>query len=201
MGYDLYGLNPNNPNNAVKPEHFDWNDKTITSENKDEYYEAIAKYESEVVGSYFRNNVWWWRPLWTFVVSICDDILNADDINGGHENGGHKISKTKSKRIAARIRKMDKTKVLEGYEKQIKGIVDKATEHNKKVQLEMDAINEACHKEHGNDIVPMNYPEPYKKKWNDAYAKQDWAGYYPFDADNAREFAKFCDNSGGFEIC
>ena len=25
MGFDLYGLNPQNPNNAIRPEQMDWN--------------------------------------------------------------------------------------------------------------------------------------------------------------------------------
>ena len=60
MGFDIYGLKPENPGNIIKPEHFDWADDTVTKETKDEYYKAINEYEENVIGSYFRNNVWWW---------------------------------------------------------------------------------------------------------------------------------------------
>ena len=32
-------------------------------------------------GDYFRNNCWWWRPLWDFV---CDnvDVITDDDASG-----------------------------------------------------------------------------------------------------------------------
>ena len=201
MGFDIYGLKPENPGNIIKPEHFDWADDTVTKETKDEYYKAINEYEENVICSYFRNNVWWWRALWKFVSGACDDFLNDKDLDGGCENGGHVIGKTKAKRIAARIRKLDKMGVIDAYEEEVTGIVKSANENNKKVRAEMDAITKACQKEHGSHMVPANYPEPYKSQWNKAYAKEDWAGHYPFSADNVRHFAQFCDSSGGFEIC
>jgi len=26
-------------------------------------------------GEYFRNNVWWWRPLWDWTYEQCQDII------------------------------------------------------------------------------------------------------------------------------
>ena len=31
-------------------------------------------------GEYFRNNVWWWRPLWNYVSVECSDIITKKDI-------------------------------------------------------------------------------------------------------------------------
>ena len=46
-------------------------------------------------GRYFRNNVWFWRPLWQFVCASCDNVLTEKDMDRGSFNDGHKISKTK----------------------------------------------------------------------------------------------------------
>ena len=105
MGFDLYGLNPNNPNNAVRPESMDWS-KEHTEKEKEQYFKEVEEYEEEVVGHYFRNNVWFWRPLWSFVVQAGDGILSEKDIRGGSYNDGHKISKTKANRLAAKLKKL-----------------------------------------------------------------------------------------------
>jgi len=75
MGMDVYGLNPELK--SEKPE-IDWNDST--EEQRDQYFEAINVFESENPGYYFRNNVWFWRPLWDFVCNTCDDFLTDKDI-------------------------------------------------------------------------------------------------------------------------
>ena len=89
MGYDLYGINPSNPGKLKKPESPDW--KTSTKEEQDNFFYQLNEYEMAVPGHYFRNNVWWWRPLWEFVCLSCDDILDEDDINKGCHNGGEEI--------------------------------------------------------------------------------------------------------------
>ena len=201
MGYDLYGLNPNNPNNTVKPEHFDWNDPSVTDEVKNKYYDELRKYESEVVGSYFRSNVWYWRPLWNFVTAGCSDILSEKDIEGGYENGGHRISKTKSKRMASRIRNLIKIGAAESFEELTNATMEKAREHNKNVDREMQVLREEVAMNYGEGLVPRDYPEPFKSKWDKIQSKRNWSDSYPFSAEFLNEFASFCDQSGGFEIC
>ena len=50
-------------------------------------------------------------------------------------------------------------------------------------------------------LVPAEYPEPYNSKWNEIYAKKKWEANYGFDRENVKEFALFCLESGGFQIC
>ena len=79
--------------------------------------------------------------------------------------------------------------------------IAKAEGHNKEVRIEMDRISDECKEKHGIFLVPAEFPEPYKTQWDDAYAKEDWTASYPFNADNVKVFATFCQQSGGFEIC
>jgi hypothetical protein len=65
----------------------------------------------------------------------------------------------------------------------------------------MDRITKECKDKHGDSLVPRDYPEPYKTQWNDTYNKKSWDDSYPFNKQNIEDFAIFCLNSGGFEIC
>ena len=113
MGYDIYGVSPKM--NKDYPERYneimemygkdgwlDW-DKKIPNEIKDEYYELKDKYETDNPGSYFRNNVWFWRPLWNFVVETCEDYMTVDEIDGGYSNSGHRIEEETAIYIAKKL--------------------------------------------------------------------------------------------------
>jgi hypothetical protein len=65
----------------------------------------------------------------------------------------------------------------------------------------MDRITKECQDKHGKDLVPANFPKPYKSQWQKACDKENWEASYPFDEDNIKDFAIFCRQSGGFEIC
>ena len=210
MGFDLTGLNPTV--NKVYPKRYndimnkygkdgwlDWSMK-IPENVKDEYFELKDQYQTDNPGDYFRNNVWWWRPLWEFVCNSCNDFLTEGDISKGFYNDGKKISKTKSVKIAKRLFELIADGTVDAFHREESLKRAKAKIHNDIVREEMDKIRDACHKEHGKNLVPANYPEPYKQQWDDAYAKEDWAASYPFDRDNVENFATFCLQSGGFEI-
>jgi len=165
MGFDLHGMNPN----ASEPQPVwekgdpwiaDGDKQVLNPQLKEEYDDFIkSKWEWQEAndGAYFRNNVWWWRPLWSFVCSICDDILTEKDMEKGGWNDGHRISKTKAKKIAVRLRQSLKEGHVDAYE----------TFYTKKV---------------------AELPE------------KDWNKHYPFNVDNVKQFERFCEHSGGFEI-
>ena len=159
MGFDLYGLKPqentNEPPILLKFQDKDgWVEWDIMSDSdKEEYFAEKETYNEDNPGIYFRNNVWWWRPLWNYVCKNCSDILTDEDVGAGSFNDGHRISKTKSKRIAARLRKL----------------------------LKNGAV----------DIEETAYQKEQKSKQS----------HYPFEKINIIEFERFCEQSGGFEIC
>lgn len=41
--------------------------------------------------SYFRSNVWYWRPLWSFVQMICNDEISKLDEDIGQFNDGKEV--------------------------------------------------------------------------------------------------------------
>ena len=125
MGFDLTGLNPQGDTPEPKWTKSDPMIKTgkhsysidpQIKEEYDDYMRTKWAWQESTEGAYFRNNVWHWRPLWNFVSGCCSDILTEKDIKSGYMNDGHRISKTKSKRIALRIRKRLKGGDVHAYE-------------------------------------------------------------------------------------
>jgi len=160
MGMDVYGLKPKMNTEIPEvlkdmPEGKDWFDafNKMSKEQKDIYYEAKDKHYEDNPGVYFRNNVWYWRPLWDYV---CKNVtsLTEEDREHGHSNSGHQISEEKAITIAGVLYAM----------------------------LEDGAVKEA-EKVHNKAETAMEDPS------------------YPFSEENVREFAIFCEESGGFEIC
>tara|TARA_R100000008_G_C3486443_1_gene116472 strand:+ start:227 stop:595 length:369 start_codon:yes stop_codon:yes gene_type:complete len=66
-------------------------------------FDIVGKKAKSEKGEYFRNNVWFWRPLWQYICIECDDILTIKQAEGGCFNDGVKISKAKAERIAKRL--------------------------------------------------------------------------------------------------
>ena len=191
MGFDLYGLNPASNDKPDVPDFI----------NDEDGAKAYFAWQDKTEGAYFRANVWYWRPIWAFVCGASDGIFTDKDRDYGNSNSGHRISMTKSKRIAARLRKLDKGGVIQSWEDEMMEHYNKAKKHNENVQKTLDAITKNCKKEHGDDIVPADYPEPYNTQWNEAYNQRDWGSSYPPSRKYIMEFANFAEHSGGFEIC
>ena len=168
MGFDLSGLNPEadtpqpmwtkgEPFVKVEGKDNEYEIDPQIKEEYDDYMKSKWKWQDATDGAYFRNNVWFWRPLWSYVCSICYDILSDKDVEKGNWNDGKRISKTKAKKIAKRLRKM----LEEGH---------------------------------------VELTEAKYRQSQERLADDDWSKSYPFSTDNVKQFERFCEKSGGFEI-
>ena len=195
MGFDLYGLNPQNPNKAVRPTQIDWSKKPTEKERND-YFKSVDDYETKVVGSYFRANVWYWRPIWQYVTQLCDDILTEKDMERGEYNDGHKISKTKAKCIASRLKKLDRDGDTMEYELLYKQNMNSLPKEDCSIcegtGMRNDDLGKKTRKE--NPEYTCNGCEGKGKRDN-------FNTHYPFESEIIMQFADFCEQSGGFEIC
>ena len=125
MGFDVYGLKPTI--NKDKPDILDkyqdengWAKWDIMDDgDRDIYFKAQDKYHSDNPGIYFRSNVWWWRTLWDYTCEVCWEILSEDDINGGQWNDGHKISKTKTIKMAKVMKEAETNGFLNEFESHV----------------------------------------------------------------------------------
>ena len=167
MGMDVYGLKPKRNTEMPKvlkdmPEGEGWFDayNKMSKEEQDAYIKAKYKHEEDNPGVYFRNNVWYWRPLWDYVCKNVTSLTEEDHTNG-HSNSGWQISETKAITIAGVLYAM----------------------------LESGAVKEA-ERLHFDESKAQAEADP-----------DDNFPTYPFSEENVREFAIFCEESGGFEIC
>ena len=197
MGFDVYGMNPkeNQADDSKFKVYLKYNAMSFDDKwkelDKDEklkklYFKQMDEYENVNPGRYFRNNVWWWRPLWHYVSDVCDDILSEEDMNGCHDNSGYKITKSKAAKIGVKLTAL----VLDGSTQQWKDGYDKEVASLPK---------EPCFRCNGN-----NHGHNKKKdceSCDKTGERENFHANYPFDVENVEHFAKFCIESGGFEVC
>ena len=196
MGFDLSGVNPKmNMKQEELPvyhkyDNMDWSDKMKALDNDEElsnqYWKEYDEYQEANPGVYFRNNVWWWRPLWQFVCERLDDVLTDEDAERGCYNDAHEITADKAMQIGVEL-----TAMLES---------GRIQEHADSYKAGLEALPPVdCY-------VCDNNNRGHKKKkecksCNKTGLKDDWAKSYPFDVENVENFAIFCLESGGFTIC
>jgi len=197
MGFDLYGIQPKIT--GKKPEILEKSYVDLDESNRKEYYDTLDEWETSNPGIYFRNNVWWWRPLWSYVVDNCP-FLTEDEIQAGGWNDGREIDEMKALLIASTLEDLIESGAVKKHEKEYEDNRNKIQLKNKLIENKMDKITEIVKEKYGG-LVPKDYPEPYRSDWNKLHESKDWGGSYPFDEDNVKKFAVFCKESGGFQIC
>lgn len=222
MGFDLYGMNPENDSQLAKPE-INW-DKVKEDKDREKYFDKLHKYQNEVPGDYFRANVWYWRPLWEYVCIHCKGIVTEKDVKSGGYNDGHKISKTKSKRIAARLRRIEKNGLMNAYindrEEYLNALPDEWCEvcdgKGTRDGWEGWETKDKWLKHHDELSSPLNDsqmfpPGKVSYEWakeckgcngcKGTGRKKNFQCSYGLCKEYIQEFMVFCEKSGGFEIC
>jgi len=197
MGFDIYGLDPNLKSQR---QTIDW-DKA-TDDDKDAYFKALNKFEEENPGYYFRNNVWWWRPLANLIHAKCNNLLSDEQMEGLYNNSGTEFDEDTALAIARRLSNLIKNGYVAELEKSTKANAKIASEHNKKVEQKLaDLKKEVERLRPGENLVPRDYPFPYNKHFEEIYSTKSWDDSYPFNKANVEEFIHFARHSGGFQIC
>ena len=151
-------------------------------------------------GEYFRNNVWYWRPLAMYVLKETK-VIDEKEYDYWHYNDCHEVSKEKAEQIAKQLDHLVKSghckKFAQAWEKRR----EKIERQNELVERELEVFTENVKARLNNfNLVPRDFPKEYKDKWDKIYEKQNSDGSYPFTEENVKEFSEFCKNSGGFTI-
>ena len=139
-------------------------------------------------GNYFRNNCWYWRPLWNYVSQVCSDVISKEDYNGGNYNDGYFISENKCKSIVEILNTLLENGEVKKYEI--------------KRQKELDNLPlEKCNDCNGTGKRNDKYVQGECNGCNGKGKVKGFDAMYPFEEENVREFRDFVKDSGGFEIC
>ena len=113
MGMDVYGKKPKE-NKSIeefptykKFESMEFKKKWRTLDKneklKDQYFKEQHAYDKANCGRYFRNNCWWWRPLWNYCYAVADDIISQEVWNNGHCNDGAGLNSRNAKLLGKRL--------------------------------------------------------------------------------------------------
>jgi hypothetical protein len=145
--------------------------------------------------TYFRNSVWYWKPLWNYVATTCN--LSDTDAEAGLYNGGYAISKDKADMIAETLFKELKANRTQTYD----------LKYKKRINNLPYATCKLCN---GTGVRDDTYLKGDCNACNTERTRLEgipigkelqWEASYPFEVDNVKEFAEFCKESGGFKIC
>ena len=146
-------------------------------------------------GEYFRNNIWWWRPLWDYCLEKHFSV--AGKVEDGHSNSGHGLNAGDAKKLAAFIKKdLDSGKALkyaQKREEEFATLPDVACEYCESTGSRTWQPHQGPN---STDAIKIETCNGCKGKGN----VRPWITQYPFDIDNLAEFQEFLDNCGGFSI-
>lgn len=157
--------------------------------------DVSGKKPTTEAGAYFRNNVWWWRPLWDYCCEVGSDVISTKIANACHYNDGAGLSASGAKRLAKILRE----RISDG------SCAEYARKHEARLASLPDEICELCD---GTGIRPweggkagcngcgssVTSMEPGTGKRRPIDAS------YPFSVENVEEFATFLEGSGGFQV-
>ncbi len=139
-------------------------------------------------GEYFRNNVWWWHPLWEYCERLAPDLIPSDNL--GHYNDGWGLDGPASLELANRLAAALQSGQVEQYAQDYAGFLAALPDEpcttcagtGKRAGPHTDARTLPCNGCEGTGRRPH------------------FATHYPFSAENVREFEVFLRDCGGFSI-
>ena len=167
--------------------------------------DLYGKNAKNQAGEYFRNNVWWWHPLWEYCVSIHSYI--AGKVDDGRSNDGDGLDQDEAKKLGLRLMSDLENGATAKYE----------WEYRERLSLlPMPDCNWCDSTGIRTDPVGVENGMPTKELDEDVaimvgrthgwcnscrgYGKRSpWQVNYPFSTENVQEFADFLLNCGGFE--
>tara|TARA_R100000008_G_scaffold1947_1_gene1595 strand:- start:4344 stop:4811 length:468 start_codon:yes stop_codon:yes gene_type:complete len=155
MGYDIHGLSPN-------------------EDPKDE--------NGQPIGEYFRNNIWWWRSLWSLVGGHGETLLRRQ----AGEEAVDMPDELLSEMNPGVWKQID-----EWREKWYKGCTNDGEEYT---GFWWEHLCETC-----EDLIANQDEDIVVNFLNDI--QEEYGEDYPFSWENMENFHEFVANSGGIQIC
>lgn len=169
--------------------------------------DVFGKAPTNEKGKYFRNNVWYWRPLADLCQALAPDICapcehwQSNDGDGLDASGAEALGTVLRKRLA------DGTiaSLLAERDKLLAELPDEPCELCSGTGIRSDDIGRKDGQPDKIITAPPDHPRLGQKGWCNACdgrgTRRPFATNYPCDVENVTEFADFLEACGGFEIC
>lgn len=150
--------------------------------------DVYGKKPKSEVGSYFRNNVWYWHPLWDCVTHFVPDL--AEKVPNAHNNSGDGLNGRDSKRLGFILKQLIDLGKIQEY-------VDDFNEQKKQAPMEKCF----CIKDNNTDPATQLEPRVQCPHCKGSGVMKNFNTWYNIDVDNVNRFADFLIDCGGFQIC
>lgn len=145
--------------------------------------DVMGKDPSSKKGEYFRNNCWWWRPLWDY----CCMVMPSIDNEKGQYNDGYGLDGEGSKELARRLVAELDSGMTAIYAEQYKKLQDEAPDVTCWLCKGSGKRNDDVIKGECNACKGTGKTRPD-------------ITHYPFAVDNVWAFSEFLKECGGFQI-
>jgi hypothetical protein len=141
-------------------------------------------------GEYFRNNIWWWHPLWRYCEHLAPDLIPENNL--GHSNDGWGLNRRKSQALADRLAAALDSGETEQHAQAYKAYLDSLPPEP--CRICGGTGHRAPPPETGPGSLSCN-------GCNGQGSVTNFSTHYPFSVENVREFEAFLRDCGGFRIC
>jgi hypothetical protein len=157
-------------------------------------------------GEYFRNNVWWWRPLWDYCETVAPHLCSEVS---GHTNDGEGLDEEGSLELANILREeIENGGALahqQSYYEYIANLPREDCALCEATGIRRDALGiESGHPERELSVevqILTGRTHGWCNACDGVGTKESWASHYPFNVENVSQFAEFLSECGGFSIC
>ena len=166
-----------------------------------------GKQPTAPAGEYFRNNVWWWRPLAEYILDHAPtDITDACEYWGSNDGDGLDAegSKALAEFLREEIANGNCKEYADAHEAARLSLPRVPCEYCEGTGTRKDAVGIDAKMPEREIPQDANHPRSGQTGWCngcDGWGTQEpFASHYPFSVDNVAEFATFLESCGGFEI-
>lgn len=173
------------------------------------------------VGEYFRNNVWYWHPLWDFCCFYSPEL--TDKVQDGHSNSGDGLNAVDSRKLGFAIQESIANGAAQKYISEyyvyletlskdvcfcVKKTASSLTDLLKSLTDIQLVFQENSSLEQSYDSTgPIPFPKessspnPDCTNCNGSGEAESFLKNYNITLENIQNFANFLVDCGGFQIC
>jgi len=147
-----------------------------------------GKAPRSTTGEYFRNNVWWWRPLADYCLQVAPEICEPDGEEVyWHTNDGDGLDDAHAVALSARLQdEIDSGRTAAFADSRM---------------AELNAMpDETCDLCHGTGRRDDTIMQGVCNVCEGAGYVRPFATWYAFNVENVQEWVNFLRDCGGFEI-
>ena len=156
--------------------------------------------------AYFRNNVWWWRPLWDYCIKVAPHL--CADVNG-HYNDADGLDEEQALELASLLRGeiySDETARYEAeYNMHLASLPRRPCTYCGETGIRTDEVGLNLgmpERELSPDVqIIVGRTHGWCNACNGEGVVDHWETSYYFSVDNVLEFTDFLEECGGFSIC